>query len=189
MRAKRVHALSSVHASNFVESDAVGGQPELAREPCSRAEPDFARAYASHGRALFAHCTRLLGDCSSAEDAVQEVFLRWRRHAARAPRPPELRPWLFRIATNHCLNELRRRTVRAHTPPQLALRTTHDLEDALAAQNDARRFLASLPPRARAIAWLTYVDGMLQHEVAETLGVSRRTVVNHLRQVRARSAT
>jgi DNA-binding NarL/FixJ family response regulator len=56
----------------------------------------------------------------------------------------------------------------------------------MAARNDARRFLERLPPRARAVAWLTYVDGMLQHEVAETLGVSRRTVVNSLNQVRTR---
>ena len=56
----------------------------------------------------------------------------------------------------------------------------------MAARNDAQRLLERLPPRARAIAWLTYVDGMLQQEVAETLGVSRRTVVNHLNQVRSR---
>jgi RNA polymerase sigma factor (sigma-70 family) len=93
---------------------------------------------------------------------------------------------LFRIATNHCLNELRSRGVRARTPPQLTTLVTCNLEDSLAAQNDARRFLERLPERARAIAWLTYVDGMLQHEVAETLGVSRRTVVNYLSQVRAR---
>ena len=89
----------------------------------------------------------------------------------------EMRPWLFRVATNHCLNELRSRGVRARTPPQLALTTTSNLEDVMAARNDARRFLERLTPRARAIAWLTYVDGMLQQEVAETLGVSRRTVV------------
>lgn len=97
-----------------------------------------------------------------------------------------MRPWLFRIATNHCLNELRSRGVRARTPPQLIGMTTANLEDTMAARNDAQRFLERLPPRARAIAWLTYVDGMLQQEVAETLGVSRRTVVNYLNQVRSR---
>lgn len=151
-----------------------------------RAERDLERLYASHGRAIFTHCLRLLGDSASAEDATQEVFLRVRRHSGRAPEATEMRPWLFRIATNHCLNELRSRGVRARTPPQLTRLVTSNLEDSLAAQNDARRFLERLPPRARAIAWLTYVDGMLQHEVAETLGVSRRTVVNYLSQVRTR---
>ena len=145
--------------------------------------------YAEHGRTIRAHCARILGDFASAEDATQEVFLRVRRSSGRLGRLPittEMRPWLFRIATNHCLNELRSRGVRARTPPQLIGMTTANLEDTMAARNDAQRFLERLPPRARAIAWLTYVDGMLQQEVAETLGVSRRTVVNYLNQVRSR---
>ena len=147
---------------------------------------DLKQLYAEHGRGIRAHCARLLGDSASAEDATQEVFLRVRRYAGKLPDVTEMRPWLFRIATNHCLNELRSRGVRARTPPQLALAATANLEDTMAARNDARRFLERLPPRARAIAWLTYVDGMLQQEVAETLGVSRRTVVNYLNQMRSR---
>ena len=151
-----------------------------------RAEHDLQKIYAEHGRSILAHCARILGDYASAEDATQEVFLRVGRCAGRLPDPLEMRPWLFRIATNHCLNELRSRVVRARTPPQLIGMTTANQEDTMAARNDAQRFLERLPPRARAIAWLTYVDGMLQQEVAETLGVSRRTVVNYLHQVRSR---
>jgi RNA polymerase sigma-70 factor (ECF subfamily) len=151
-----------------------------------RAEQDLHQLYAEHGRSILSHCVRILGDYASAEDATQEVFLRVRRYAGRLPHASEIRPWLFRIATNHCLNELRSRGVRARTPPQLVGMTTANQEDTMAARNDAQRFLERLPPRARAIAWLTYVDGMLQQEVAETLGVSRRTVVNYLNQVRAR---
>jgi RNA polymerase sigma-70 factor, ECF subfamily len=151
-----------------------------------RVEQDLHQLYAEHGRSIRTHCARILGDLASAEDAAQEVFLRVRRCAGRLPQAGEMRPWLFRIATNHCLNELRSRGVRARTPPQLIGMTTANLEDTMAARNDAQRFLECLPPRARAIAWLTYVDGMLQQEVAETLGVSRRTVVNYLSQVRSR---
>jgi RNA polymerase sigma-70 factor, ECF subfamily len=144
------------------------------------------RLYAEQGPAIRTHCGRLLGDAASAEDATHEVFLRVRRYAGKLPEQNEMRPWLFRIATNYCLNELRSRGVRARTPPQLTLTSTGNQEDAMAAKSDAQRFLEQLPPRARAIAWLTYVDGMLQHEVAETLGVSRRTVVNYLGQLRGR---
>lgn len=151
-----------------------------------RVEYDLRQLYAEHGRSILTHCARILGDYASAEDATQEVFLRVGRCAGRLPEATEMRPWLFRIATNHCLNELRSRGVRARTPPQLIGMTTANLEDTMAARNDAQRFLERLPPRARAIAWLTYVDGMLQQEVAETLGVSRRTVVNYLNQVRTR---
>lgn len=149
-------------------------------------EISLERLYALHGPALRGHCARLLGDPASAEDATQEVFLRVRRFGGKLPEAREMRPWLFRIATNHCLNELRSRSVRARAPEQLASSAPLNLEDSLAAQNDARRFLERLPPKARTIAWLTYVDGMLQQEVAEALGVSRRTVVNYLGQVRTR---
>jgi RNA polymerase sigma-70 factor (ECF subfamily) len=153
-----------------------------------RPEPphDLTQLYAAHGRSVRAHCARLLGDVASAEDATHEVFLRVGRRTCRLPPASEMRAWLFRVATNHCLNELRRRGVRARTPPQLSRWTTGNTEDAMAARNDARRFLERLPPRARAVAWLIYVDGMLQQEVAEALGVSRRTVVNSLNQVRTR---
>jgi RNA polymerase sigma-70 factor (ECF subfamily) len=164
----------------------VGGSVAPPDETGPRAECDLEQLYATYGRGLLMHCARILGDWASAEDATQEVFLRVRRCAGRLPNPSEARPWLFRIATNHCLNELRSRGVRARTPPQIVAMTTINLEDSMAARNDARRFLEQLPPRARAIAWLTYVDGMLQQEVAETLGVSRRTVVNYLGQVRSR---
>lgn len=150
------------------------------------ARPDLGSIYEAHGASIRAHCGRLLGDSASADDASQEVFLRVRRYSGPLPEPGELRPWLFRIATNHCLNELRSRNVRARAPLELSGAVMTNMEDALAARGDAQRFLERLPPRARAIAWLTFVDGMLQHEVAQTLGVSRRTVVNHLNQVRAR---
>lgn len=159
---------------------------ERSTAPCSQAESDLQKLYAHFGPSIRTHCTRLLGDATAAEDAAHEVFLRVRRFSGNLPDAAGLRPWLLRIATNICLNELRSRRVRACAPPQLAVTATSNLEDVMAARNDARRFLQRLSPRARAVAWLTYVDGMLQHEVAATLGVSRRTVVNYLNEVRAR---
>lgn len=149
-----------------------------------RVEADLTRLYAVHGPLIRAHCARLLGDRASGEDAAHEVFLRVGRRAGRVPAPEQIRPWLFRIATNHCLNELRSRHVRARCAPQL-YEPVRDQQDVMAARNDARRLLERLPPRARTIALLVYVDGMVQHEVAEALGVSRRTVVNCLTRVRA----
>src|SRR5688500_16836539 len=54
------------------------------------------RLYERHGRAVLGHCTRLLRDVASAEDATQEVFLRVRR-SVRLPPAQAMRPWLFRV--------------------------------------------------------------------------------------------
>jgi RNA polymerase sigma factor (sigma-70 family) len=143
-------------------------------------------AYHRHGRAVFAHCKRLLGSAAAGEDATQEVFVRALRQSGRWPPACELRPWLFRIATNYCLNELRGRRLRANGPSQLATALPGNLEACLMARNEVGQLFERLPQRARDVARLTYVEGMLQHEVAEALGVSRRTVVNYLTQLRAR---
>jgi RNA polymerase sigma factor (sigma-70 family) len=146
---------------------------------------DLKVVYYRHRRAVLAHCRRLLGSAEAGEDATQEVFVRVLRQAGRWPIASELRPWLFRIATNYCLNELRGRRLRAHGPSQLATALPGNLEDCLLARSEVGQLLDRLPPRARDVARLTYVEGMLQHEVADALGVSRRTVVSCLTQLRS----
>ncbi|HEY3667447.1 MAG TPA: sigma-70 family RNA polymerase sigma factor [Polyangiaceae bacterium] len=160
-----------------------GGGSEWRCRP--RPEPDLRALYARYLPSIIAHCARFLRDSAAAEDAAHEVFLRAWRHAPTLPDSAEIRPWLFRVATNYCLNQLRARDVRARSLVSLSYTQPQHSEESLLARGDARRFLERLPPRARAVAWLTFVDGMLQKEVAAMLGVSRRTVVNHLSQVRA----
>ena len=151
----------------------------------STQSPEFEQLYADYSALIVAHCARLLRDGPSAEDATQDVFLRVRRYAGQLPDRTEIRPWLFRVATNHCLNELRNREVRRRYAPELQHEPMRNHEESMTARGDARRFLACLPQRAREVAWLTYVEGMRQGEVATTLGVSRRTVVTHLSELRA----
>jgi RNA polymerase sigma-70 factor (ECF subfamily) len=156
------------------------------REPWpDLADCDSKVLYDSHGDAVLAHCKRLLGSSAAGEDAMQEVFVRVLRHGGQLPPAIQQRAWLIRIATNYCLNELRSRRVRGHSPPQLAMMLTSNLEDRLMARSEMARLLQRLPKSARDVARLTYVEGMRQQEVAEALGVSRRTVVNYLTQVRS----
>ena len=72
----------------------------------------FRRLVEPHRAALHAHCYRMLGSLHDADDALQETLLRaWRALATfDASRPP--RPWLYRIATNVCLDALQRRQKR-----------------------------------------------------------------------------
>jgi RNA polymerase sigma-70 factor (ECF subfamily) len=100
-----------------------GGTAEEALAAAMQAgdEAAFASLVERHQRELQVHCYRMLGSLEDAEDLVQETFLRaWRKHASfRFQGPWSVRAWLYRIATNACLDALaasRRRVVARQAP-------------------------------------------------------------------------
>src|ERR671910_3866432 len=69
----------------------------------------FTASVERHRRELHVHCYRMLGSFEESEDLVQETFLRaWRRRETFAARS-SLRAWLYKIATNACLDALDKR--------------------------------------------------------------------------------
>ena len=75
-------------------------------------ENAFARLVEPHRRALHAHCYRMLGSVTDAEDALQETLLRAWRGLASFEGRSSLRSWLYAIATNACLRAIERRPKR-----------------------------------------------------------------------------
>ena len=171
-----------------------------------------------HRAALTGHCYRMLGSAAEADDAVQETVLRAWRSLDRFDGRASLRTWLYRIATNVCLDALADRSRRARPmelgpegsvdDPLNELPRTHWLEPipdskALPADADPSELLVlrqsirlafvaalqHLPPRQRAALLLTEVLGWSATEVAETLETSVAAVNSALQRARATLAT
>jgi RNA polymerase sigma-70 factor (ECF subfamily) len=175
--------------------------------------PDAAQLEA-HRAALTGHCYRMLGSAFDAEDAVQETMVRAWRSLDQFDGRASLRTWLYRIATNVCLDALADRARRARPMEEGAAGTvddalethprTHWLEpipDARALPSDADPFeraalrqstrlafvaaLQHLPPRQRAALLLTEVLGWSAAEVADCLKSSVAAVNSAVQRARA----
>ncbi|NVB81616.1 MAG: RNA polymerase subunit sigma-70 [Kofleriaceae bacterium] len=77
-----------------------------------KSEAEFGAAVAPLRGALRLHCYRMLGSASDGDDMVQETLLRAWRARDTLQDPARLKPWLYRIATNVCLDEIARRPRR-----------------------------------------------------------------------------
>jgi RNA polymerase sigma-70 factor (TIGR02960 family) len=148
------------------------------------------------------HCYRILGSLHDAEDLVQETLLAAWRGLETFESRASVRTWLYRIATNHCLNALRTRSRRPREVPAIdAPEPTRRVEpvwlepypDDPAASYEARESvelayilaLQGLPPRQRAALVLRDVLGFRTAEVAEMLGMGELSVKGALQRARA----
>ena len=188
-------------------------EPGLLEAACGGDEDAFRRLIEPHHAALNAHCYRMLGSHHDAEDVLQDVLLRaWRGlRGCRAERT--LRTWLYKIATNACLDAIARRPKRVlpidYGPSgdsdghwlETALsdsaraETRSGLLDGFAApearyeQREAveHAFIAMLehlPPRQRAVITLRDVLGFSATEVAASLGTTVASVNSALQRAR-----
>lgn len=176
----------------------------------------FARLAEPHRRELLAHCYRMLGSTRDAEDQVQETMLKaWKKLDTFEGRA-SFRAWLYKIATNSCLDELARRPRRGlpmdfsaaadpADPLNLAIHDPIWLEPfpdarlASATADPAARFdqresitlafmvaLQQLPARQRAVLLLRDVLGLPAGEVAEMIESTVSAVHSALYRARSR---
>ena len=166
----------------------------------------FAARLERHRRELQIHCYRMLGSLEDSEDLVQETFLRaWRGRAGfGADGRSAVRAWLYRIATNACLDALRRRPARVlpHEvaeagDPAVPPAPPADLpwlqpyptaaDEVIERETIELAFIAAiqhLPPRQRAVLILRDVLGWSASDAAALLEVTVASVNSGLQRAR-----
>ena len=176
--------------------------PWMTTAPHSAVESEFGLLVAPVIPALRLHCYRLVGSLDDAEDMVQEAIARAWHHRRRLADSDGLRPWLFRIATNACLDLLDRRRRRPETHPLEGDSWPEPIPDgwllgyrdegdplAIVIRREAidLAFLTAvqaLPPRPRAILVLRDVLAWSASDVAEALEMSEAAVHSAVRRAR-----
>jgi RNA polymerase sigma-70 factor (ECF subfamily) len=151
----------------------------------------FEQLYDRYAAAVFGLALRTLGDRQIAEEAVQEIFWRVWQRAASFDRSRTFAPWLFGIAHNYCIDELRRRRARPQPvyedddhPVLSSIADTTDVS-ALALQGEQQRVVADalqqLPNEQRQAIELAYFGGLTQQEIATRLGNPLGTIKTRMR--------
>ncbi|MET7474207.1 sigma-70 family RNA polymerase sigma factor [Streptomyces sp. NPDC005648] len=204
-RLRRIARVARDSAGDSVTPTSVTKGPELT-------EADFAVLTESHRREIQVHCYRMTGSYDDAEDLVQETFLRaWRARDTFEGRAGA-RTWLYRVATNACL-DFQRRTARRpqrYEPipgmnhgtgepparvtwlqpyPDDELPSAEEQPEAAAVSRETLElvFLAALqhlPARQRAVLVLRDVLGLSAAETAEALGLTVASANSALQRAR-----
>ncbi len=139
----------------------------------------------THEQGVLRVALRMLGRLEDAQDAAQEVFLRLYRSLDQFDDTRELRPWVYRMTVNICLDMLRRRRTQLELVDDGAaapVAETRLLEEERKAAVEWG--LARLAPRERAALLLREVEGLTTREVAVALEIEESTVRSLIYQAR-----
>lgn len=144
----------------------------------------WSELYLRHAAGIFRFCCRVLPTREDSEDATMEIFMKAQQKLGSYESPRHLAAWLYRVASNHCWDSLRRRRIRqdletgeveAHAieDPEMSQLERLELEQTA---KEVNLGLAKLPERARTALVLRYYAEMTYEEIAQKLGMRRALV-------------
>ena len=165
-------------------------------------EAAFRALFEKYARAMVAFCHRFVRDTARAEELAQDVFLKVHRAAAGWRPGASFRSWLYRIASNHCLNELRRGEYAARRardrqedgapvdPDDLpgGAATPEQAAEGAALSRAVEALLESLPEKQRAAFVLCRFEGLSYLEIARALDTSVAAVKSLVHRATVRAA-
>jgi RNA polymerase sigma-70 factor (ECF subfamily) len=150
---------------------------ELAKNGSSAA---WGRVYETLAPSVFRICRRVLPSREDAEDATSEIFLKARLRLASYESSRPFTPWLYRVAANHCWDQLRKRRTRSDVEdgePELSALTDdaptpQEVVLSLESRDSLRRVLRELDDRSRLAVVLRYYADMSYEEIGQALGIT-----------------
>jgi RNA polymerase sigma-70 factor (ECF subfamily) len=142
---------------------------------------DLFRRYSS---SVFRRARAILGDGEAAQDATQEVFLRAMNAGGELAKVSSPIAWLYRVTTNLCITRIRETERRSVLLRQSQPSTVATPEPRVDVALTVRAVLREVPDELQEIAVFYFVDHMSQDEIADLVGLPRRTISYRLQQFR-----
>lgn len=170
------------------------GELMVAQRLEAREELSFDEIFESYQERIY-NCTyRLVGNAEEAHDLTQETFLRAYAGLPKITGELKVGPWLYRIATNLCMDQLRRRKLIRWEPWDNFVSYFHptqvarDNPETDAIRHESRdlvqRVLDELPPKYKLCLVMREYQGMSCEEIGEVIGSSRSAVKSLLFRAR-----
>lgn len=160
-------------------------------------DPSAFRALADrHQRGVFRFARRMMPDEASAEDVLQETFLAIFRGAGKFSGEGSVKGWIFAIARNAALGQLRKKTDEPRDPEALEIlgrnagwgQRLPDIEEALCKAELLEAALSRLSAEECSIILLRDVEGLTGQETAQALGLSSTAMKSRLHRARLKFA-
>jgi RNA polymerase sigma-70 factor (ECF subfamily) len=148
---------------------------------------DVEAAYRQYGDMVLGRCRTLLSNDADAREAMQEVFLKLFRYCDRFRGDSSISTYIFRITTNHCLNQIRSRRRRPEDPTDdlsFLATPTVSLMDRVESRQLIRQLLSGQDDRTRECVVYHYLDGMTHKEIGSLMGISGAAVRKRIAKFR-----
>ena len=186
----RVVAPPDSVVSDWEQNDVMSQSEEQTAVLREEKEALLTAVYHEYSVPIHSYASRLLRNVEDADDITQEVFIRAHAHLAELRDPARLKSWLYRIATNLCMDQLRRRSrtrrifgipvplgpeseENDHAPiREVAIPGALGPIDQIAERDHIAGALREMPPKYAVCLMLHSAQGLSYREIADILGIS-----------------
>lgn len=159
----------------------------------SQSRDEFRDIVERHQSRVYSIAYRILGDCGTAEEVAQDVFLALYRNLDRLQSQEHLLAWLRRVTVHRATDAYRRRASRAEFAAEEFCEERMRLDgtgsavspgafESASAATSIEQMVATLPPAQRAVLLLRYQEDLMPTEISALLSIPLGTVKSHLQR-------
>jgi len=145
----------------------------------------FEQLFYEHYQMLVRYAFTYMKDHNIAEEVVQDIMVKFWEKRAELPDYVKVKPYLFRMTGNHCLNVLKHEKVKLQYQTEtvangISMSDGFEVISSNELNTEIKKAIADLPEQCGKVFLLSRDEGLSYKEIAESLDISVKTVENHI---------